>query len=533
MVTSDEVRQLGLEVSAWPFREARRLLEGRLKGAAPSKGYALFQTGYGPSGLPHIGTFAEVVRTTMVRRAFERLAPDVPTRLFCFSDDMDGLRKVPDNVPNRELMAGHMGKPLTRVPDPFGVHASFGEHNNTRLRQFLDSFGFEYEFVSSTQCYRSGRFDEALMGVLERYDEVREVVLPTLGPERRATYSPFLPISPSSGRVLQVAVLERNLSRGTIVFDDEDGRRVEAPVTGGHVKLQWKCDWAMRWFAFDVDYEMSGKDLIESVKLSSRICRILGGSPPSNMTTEMFLDENGEKISKSRGNYGVAVEDWLRYAPGESLAYYMYQKPEAARRLYFDVIPKNVDEYAAELHRFPDLDLKQKLSSGVWHVHDGNAPEVKDAGVSFSMLLNLVNVCHSENPKVIWHYLSRYAPGATPETFPFLDALVGFATRYYRDFVLPAKQYRVPSAEEKAALEDLRQELAGLGPDAEAETIQARVYEVGKRHTCFRGLREWFGALYEILLGQESGPRMGSFIGLYGVAETIGLLDRVIRGETL
>lgn len=528
-VTS-QVQQLGLEVSAWPFREARGLLTRRLKDVVPPKGFALFQTGYGPSGLPHIGTFAEVVRTTMVRRAFARLAPEIPTRLFCFSDDMDGLRKVPDNVPNREMMTGYLGRPLTGIPDPFGIHESFGEHNNARLREFLDSFGFEYEFRSSTRCYREGLFDDALLKVLEHYQEILEVVLPTLGPERRATYSPFLPVSPSSGRVLQVPVLERDPRQGTIVFEDEDRSRVETPVTGGRTKLQWKCDWAMRWLAFGVDYEMSGKDLIESVRLSGRICRIIGGAPPNNMTTEMFLDENGEKISKSRGN-GLAVEDWLKYAPQESLAYYMYQKPEAASRLYFDVIPKNVDQYAAELHQFPTKDLKQQLGMAVWHVHDGEPPELSDAGVSFSMLLNLVNVCHSDDPAVIWHYLSRYAPDATPDTSPFLDRLVRFAIRYYTDFVLPGKHYRTAGAHERVALRDLRDTLAGLESNATAEDIQSQVYEVGKRHACFGGLREWFGALYQILLGQDAGPRIGSFIALYGIVETIELIDRAIEND--
>jgi lysyl-tRNA synthetase class 1 len=530
-VDRGEVQRLGLIVSAWPFREARQLFEKRLDRSPPRKGHLLFETGYGPSGLPHIGTFAEVVRTTMVRRAFARLAPDIPTRLVCFSDDMDGLRKVPDNVPNKDVVALHLGKPLTDVPDPFGTHASFGDHNNARLRQFLDSFGFEYEFMSSTRCYKEGVFDSALLRVLECYDDILEVVLPTLGPERRATYSPFLPVSPSTGRILQVPVLERSASDGTVVFEDEDGARVETSVTGGRTKLQWKCDWAMRWFAFEVDYEMSGKDLAESVRLSSRICRILGGQPPNSLTYEMFLDENGEKISKSRGN-GLAVEDWLKYAPQESLAYYMYQKPETARRLYFDVIPKNVDEYAAELRQFPGKDLEPQLGSAVWHIHDGQPPSPPNTDVSSGMLLNLVNVCHSDDPEVIWHYVSRHAPDATPESSPFLDGLVRFAIRYYTDFVQPNRKYRDPGPEEMVALRDLRRTLSALPPDAGADQIQTQVYEVGKRHDCFPGLGEWFRALYQILLGQDSGPRMGSFIALYGIRETIALLESRLGSGT-
>jgi lysyl-tRNA synthetase class 1 len=467
----------------------------------------------------------------MVRRAFERLAPGLPTRLFCFSDDMDGLRKVPDNVPNREMIALHLGKPLTSVPDPFGTHESFGHHNNARLRSFLDTFGFEYEFKSSTDCYREGLFDQALLAVLHHYEKVLEVILPTLGPERRATYSPFLPLSPKTGKILQALVLERNARDGTIVFVDEDGSKVETPVTGGNCKLQWKCDWAMRWAALSVDYEMSGKDLIESVKLSSQICRILGSLPPNNLTYEMFLDERGEKISKSRGN-GIAVEEWLKYAPPESLAYFMYQKPKAARRLHFDVIPKNVDDYFNELRQFDEQDPKGKLDSAVWHIHNG-APPRPESGVSFGLLLNLVSVCHSADPAAIWHYITRYAPATTPASSPSTNRLVGSSLRYYQDFVLPRKSYRMANAEEKRALEDLRHTLASLPVASPVDDIQAQVYEVGKRHSCFPQLRDWFSALYQILLGQDSGPRMGSFIALYGISEAIALLDRAIAGEDL
>jgi lysyl-tRNA synthetase class 1 len=524
-------RELANQSNAWPFQEARQLLQKRLEGETPEKGYVLFETGYGPSGLPHVGTFAEVVRTTMVRRAFELLAPELPTRLFCFSDDMDGLRKVPDNVPNQELIAQHLGKPLTCIPDPFGTHESFGHHNNARLRSFLDSFGFEYEFRSATECYASGVFDDALLSVLRHYDEVMSVILPTLGAERRATYSAFLPLSETTGQVLQVPVLERDVDAGTIVYEDEDGTKVETPVTGGRCKLQWKCDWAMRWVALSVDYEMSGKDLIDSVKLSSRICRILGGRPPENLTYEMFLDEKGEKISKSKGN-GLAVEDWLKYAPQESLAYFMYQKPKTARRLYFDVLPQNVDEYLAQLRAFATQDDQQRLANPVWHLHNGAPPE-PEASVSFSILLNLASVCHSNDPAVLWHHLTRNAPAVTPEGSPITDKLVRFAIAYYRDFVLPGKQHRTATPEERAALEDLRTTLLGLPEGTSPEGVQTAVYEVGKRHECFSSLKDWFGALYQILLGQDAGPRMGSFIALYGLEETVELLDKAIAGEDL
>jgi len=523
------LKENALHAKAWPFAEARELLK-RLGGKTPDKGYVLFETGYGPSGLPHIGTFGEVARTSMVRHAFQQLS-GVPTKLFAFSDDMDGLRKVPENLPNQDMLNEHLGMPLTAIPDPFGTHESFGHHNNARLQAFLDEFGFDYEFVSSTDSYKSGRFDTALLGVLERYDKVINVILPTLGEERRATYSPFLPVCSKTGRVLQVPVIERNTDAGTIVYEDEDGTKTEVPVTGGHCKLQWKADWAMRWAALDVDYEMSGKDLIDSVKLSGSICRILGGTPPAGFTYELFLDENGEKISKSRGN-GLTVEEWLRYAPPESLALFMYQKPKAAKRLYFDVIPRNVDDYFSHLAGFPKQEPDKQLENPAWHIHLGHPPHEEEVHLNFNILLNLASVCHTEDKAVLWHFISRYRPGATAETAPVLDRLLEYAINYYRDFVKPAKHYRKASEGEIKALEDLLETLGGLGDDADAETIQTEVYEVGKRHP-FPELKAWFKALYEILLGQSQGPRMGSFIALYGMEETRALLRRAIAGEDL
>lgn len=514
---------------AWPFAEARELLK-RLGGKTPDKGYVLFETGYGPSGLPHIGTFGEVARTSMVRHAFSLLS-DLPTKLFSFSDDMDGLRKVPENLPNTEMLTEHLDQPLSSVPDPFGTHESLGAHNNARLRAFLDEFGFEYEFVSSTECYKSGQFDDALLGLLERYEKVINVILPTLGEERRATYSPFLPVCPKTGRVLQVPVIERDTDAGTIVYQDDDGSKVEVPVTGGHCKLQWKADWAMRWAALDVDYEMSGKDLIDSVKLSGKICRILGGIPPVGFTYELFLDENGEKISKSRGN-GLTAEEWLRYAPPESLALFMYQKPKAAKRLYFDVIPRNVDDYFSHLSNAGKQESDKVLENPAWHIHQGQPPEADSAQLSFNILLNLASVCHTEDKAVLWHFISRYRPDASAETAPALDRLLEYAVNYYRDFVKPGKQYRKANEEEIKALEDLSSALGELPTDTDAESIQAEVYEVGKRHP-FPELKAWFRALYEILLGQSQGPRMGSFIALYGLEETRALIKRAISGEDL
>ena len=522
-------RELAEAARAWPFEEARKLIE-RYGGKTPEKGYILFETGYGPSGLPHIGTFGEVVRTTMVRRAFERLS-DIPTRLFCFSDDMDGLRKVPDNIPNKEMIREHLGKPLTRIPDPFETHESFGHHNNARLRAFLDSFGFEYEFKSSTDFYAAGEFDEALRKVLENYDAIMEVMLPSLGAERQATYSPFLPVSPKTGKVLQVPILERDPEAGTIVFEDEDGTRTELPVTGGHCKLQWKPDWGMRWYALGVDNEMSGKDLIDSVKLASRITKILGGRPPEGFNYELFLDENGQKISKSKGN-GLSVDEWLTYAPPESLALYMFQKPRAAKRLYFDVIPRAVDEYLSFLARFEtEEDPGKRLENPAWHIHNGQPPR-EEAHLSFSILLKLASACNSEDPAVLWGFISRYAPKATPQTAPILDGLVRYAIAYYRDFVKPNKRYRAATAEEQAAIADLLARLEALPAEAEAETIQYEVYETGKAQG-YENLRDWFKALYEILFGEEQGPRLGSFIALYGLEESKEMLRRAAAGELL
>tara|TARA_R110000868_G_scaffold36962_2_gene130696 strand:+ start:9442 stop:11025 length:1584 start_codon:yes stop_codon:yes gene_type:complete len=521
-----DLKALGAEAKNWPFAEARNLLK-RTGNATPEKGYVLFETGYGPSGLPHIGTFGEVARTTMVRRAFETLS-DIPTKLFAFSDDMDGLRKVPDNVPQQEMMAEHLGKPLTSVPDPFGTHESFGHHNNARLRAFLDTFGFEYEFKSATDCYRSGMFDETLLKILRMHDQITGVIKPTLGEARRETYSPFLPVCERTGRVLLAKIAETRPDDGTVVYEDEDGKLIETPVTGGRCKLQWKADWAMRWTALEVDYEMSGKDLIDSVRLSSRICQILGGKPPEGFTYELFLDENGEKISKSRGN-GLSVEEWLEYAPPESLSLYMFNSPRKAKRLFFDVIPRHVDDYLTHLAKFGEQDDGARLENPAWHIHNGNPP-APDAEITFGLLLNLASVCNTEDPAVLWGFISRYAAGATPETAPILDNLVGYAIAFYRDFVKPNKEYRAPNEQERAAIAELAESLRAL-PAADAETIQTEVYEVGKRHE-FENLRDWFKALYEVLLGQSQGPRFGSFAALYGKDETVALIERVLAGES-
>jgi len=526
----DTLSALANDSKAWPFEEARKLVARVEKRGLGTKGYVLFETGYGPSGLPHIGTFGEVARTTMVRHAFRTLS-DAPTKLVCFSDDMDGLRKVPDNVPNQDMMLQHLGKPLTQVPDPFSnEHSSFGAANNARLRVFLDQFGFDYEFESATENYTSGRFDDALMRMLEVYDKVMDIILPTLGPERRATYSPFLPICPRTGVVLQVPLVARDTAKGVVTYEDpETGDPVDVPVTGGAVKCQWKADWALRWFALGVDYEMAGKDLIDSVKLSSRICKAMGGEPPEGFNYELFLDENGEKISKSRGN-GLTIDEWLRYASPRSLSNFMFASPRKAKRLYFDVIPKNVDEYLSHLSSYAKLDPAKQLASPVWHIHEGTPP-TDEAPISFNILLNLVSASNSEDKDVLWGFISRYVPGATPETYPLLDEMVGYAINYFHDFVKPAKTFRPATEQEAKAMRDLSDRLAALDASADAEAIQHEVFAVGKDHG-FDPLRTWFSALYEVLLGQSQGPRFGSFVALYGIEETRRMIAEALDKNT-
>jgi lysyl-tRNA synthetase class 1 len=543
-----EIREIAMKSKAWPFEEARKLLK-RFKKGTPEKGYVLFETGYGPSGLPHIGTFGEVARTTMIRRAFEVIS-DIPTKLICFSDDLDGMRKVPENVPNPRSLDAYLQKPLTDVPDPFGKYDSFGAHNNAMLLRFLDTFGFEYDFYSSTEYYRSGAFDTVLLRCVEKYDEIMEVMLASLREERQQTYSLFLPISPTTGRVLYVPMKEVNATDGTITFDDEDGTELTLPVTGGNVKLQWKPDFGARWAALGVDFEMYGKDHSTNTHIYDKICRILGVPAPEHYVYEMFLDENGEKISKSKGN-GISIDEWLTYASAESLSYFMYQKPRTAKRLHFDVIPKAVDEYHQQLRAYADQDTVQRLNNPVYHIHGHNVPS-SDMVVSFAMLLNLASVSSAETKEAMWGFINQYAPDATPKDNPVLDEAAGFAVRYFHDFVKPARIFRLPNDQEATALVDLAAGLqdinvakamiemknADMGKDADlsnyglssADDLQALVFAVGKNHG-FENLRDWFQAIYEVLLGASQGPRFGGFIALYGVDETIALIEAGIAGE--
>ncbi|MEL6205858.1 MAG: lysine--tRNA ligase [Pseudomonadota bacterium] len=527
-MSDTDLTSLALTSKAWPFEVARAVAK-RYERAAPEKGHVLFETGYGPSGLPHIGTFGEVARTTMVRRAFEAIS-DIPTRLVCFSDDLDGMRKVPENVPNAEALREHLQQPLTSVPDPFGEYESFGHHNNAMLRRFLDTFGFEYEFISATDFYRSGRFDEVLLRAAERYDDLMAVMLKTLRDERQQTYSIFLPLHPETGRVLYVPMKHVDAGAGTVTFDDEDGREWTLPVTGGHVKLQWKPDFGARWAALGVDFEMYGKDHSTNTPVYDRICEILGVKAPEHYTYELFLDENGEKISKSKGN-GLTIDEWLTYASAESLSYFMYQKPRTAKRLYFDVIPKAVDEYHQQLAAFDGQDVKARLANPVWHIHRGQPP-ASDMVVSFAMLLNLASVAHAEDTETLWGFIRRYAPDASPETHPQMATAAEGAVRYYNDFVKPGKVFRAADAKEEAAMRDLAGRLREHLGETDPEALQTIVFAVGKEHA-FDPLRDWFRALYEVLLGASQGPRFGGFVALYGVAETIALIEDGLAGRLL
>ncbi len=538
---SPEVLAAATESKAWPFEEARKIVE-RYKGR-DFPATVLFETGYGPSGLPHIGTFGEVARTTMVRHAFRVLTGDkVATKLLCFSDDMDGMRKIPDNVPDRAFLEPYLHMPLTVVPNPFdGDYASFGHHNNAMLRRFLDTFGFDYEFASATDYYKSGRFDAILKRVAERYDAIMAIMLPTLGEERRATYSPFLPISPKTGRVLYVPMKKVDAEAGTITFDDEDGTETTLPVTGGRVKLQWKPDFGARWAALGVDFEMFGKDHGPNMGVYDRICEALGGRAPEHFVYELFLDENGQKISKSKGN-GLTIDEWLTYAPTESLGLYMYQRPRQAKKLYFDVIPKAVDEYYSFLAAYPRQDWKERLGNPVWHMHNGEPPRI-ELPVSFALLLNLVSASNAHDKAVLWGFISRHAPGVTPENHPELDRLVGYAIRYFDDFVKPAKTFRAANEVEAAALRALSDKLGTLAADADGEAIQNAALDVARGIERYQDHSKkspeggpgvsvaFFQMIYQVLIGQERGPRFGSFAALYGIAETRALIGRALAGE--
>ncbi len=510
--------------SSWPFVEIRKLLKDR-KEIIKKKSKITFQTGYGPSGLPHIGTFGEVARTTMMINALNHIQ-NIDSELITFSDDMDGLRKVPDNIPNDKILRDNLGKPLTSIPDPFKKFGSFGEHNNEMLKQFLSKFNFKFIFKSSTENYKKGVFNNSLMRVLEKYEDIMNIILPTLGSERKKTYCPFLPICSKTGKVLEVSLLEMDKKTGKVVFKN-NSEKISTTILDGNCKLQWKVDWAMRWFTFDVDFEMYGKDLSESAILSNKICRSLGKTPPSGFAYELFLDEKGEKISKSKGN-GISIEQWLRYASPESLSMYMYPNPKRAKKLYSEVVPKTVDEYLSNIEKYPNQKEKDQILNPVWHVHNGNPPNEKVI-MPFSMLLNLVGSSNADNKEILWKFINRFHEKIEPKNYPILNNLTEYAVNYFKDKVEPNKKFKKPNSKEKKALENLVKKLKQIDKSLKPEEIQTYVYTIGKENGYEKNLRDWFKLIYEVVFGEENGPRMGFFISFFGLNETIELINDKIK----
>ena len=512
------------KTNAWPFVEAKKILRERKKNIE-KKNKIILQTGYGPSGLPHIGTFGEVVRTTMVVNALNYLT-DIPKEIITFSDDMDGLRKVPDNVPDKNLLKQNLHKPLTSIPDPFKKYKSFGDHNNEMLKKFLDRFKFKYNFKSSTDLYRSGFFNSSLQKILENYQEIMNIILPTLGKERQKTYSPFLPICPESGIVLEIPVLEIFKEKSKILFDN-NGKKLEVSILDGKCKLQWKVDWAMRWYALDVDFEMYGKDLIESAILSSKIIKLLGKNNPSGFAYELFLDEKGEKISKSKGN-GITIEQWLGYASPESLSLFMYQNPKRAKKLYKEIVPKAVDEYLDFMQKSKSQNELQILLNPAWHVHNGKIPK-EDLIMSFSMLLNLVEASNADSKELLWKFVKKYKKNITENEFPIFDNLIEYAIKYFNEVIKLKKKYKKPNENEKKALQALISTLDECNDDMSPEDIQTLIYSTGKDNGYKEKLREWFKLIYEVVFGDENGPRLGFFISFFGVKETKQLIKDKLK----
>ena len=513
----------------WPFKEAAQIVKLR---KPRSDRPVLFETGFGPSGLPHIGTFAEVARTSWVRNAFEEVT-GLDTRLMTFSDDMDGLRKVPLNFPNQRMLKEHLGRPLCTIPDPFSESDCFSGYMNNKLRDFLDTYQFNYEFKSSSVSYKGGDFDQGLAILLEKVQDVHSIVAPTLGEEKRDSWSPFLPICPSCGSVYSTRVTEYFPSRGEIGFVCDGnggdfagcGAEGEVSIFSGNVKVGWKMDWALRWYTYEVDYEMYGKDLIESAKLSGRIVRLMGKHPPVGMNYELFLDEEGKKISKSVGK-GLTVDTWVEYAPIESLLYYIFQNPRRARRLYWDVVPKCVDDYLDALRKYPTIEPEKSPEQALWHIYGrGNSVPSYGAQVNFSMVGNLISALGTDAPDLLVEYLNRYDKKS--DDYPVvIKELIRKGMNYYRDFILPKKQYRTPLASEA---DQLRQLLFALeGADfLNEEELQAIPFELARKNNIDPKL--FFQMFYEIVLGQQRGPRFGSFAKMLGLEHIQQMLNKRIE----
>ena len=510
--------------NSWPIVEAKKILKERKK-YIDKKGKIILQTGYGPSGLPHIGTFGEVARTSMVVNALNYLT-DLPKEIITFSDDLDGLRKVPDNVPNKDVLNKNLHKPLTNIPDPFEKFKSFGEHNNEMLKKFLDKFKFEYKFMSSTNLYKSGFFNSTLKKILDNYEGIMNIIIPTLGKERQKTYSPFLPICNETGKVLEIPIIEIDKKNSYLIFDN-NGKKLKASILDGNCKLQWKVDWAMRWYTLDVDFEMYGKDLIESAILSSKIIKLLGKNNPSGFAYELFLDDKGEKISKSKGN-GVTIEEWLNYASPESLSLFMYQNPKRAKKLYKEIVPKAVDEYLDLIEKSKKQDARELLLNPLWHVHNGKIPS-EDNIMSFSMLLNLVETSNASSEEILWKFVKNYKTNVTKNNFPIFNNLIKYSIKYFNDVVKQNKIYKKPNSLEMKALLDLITKLENCPDNMKPEDIQTEIYTVGKNNGYKENLREWFKLIYEVVFGVENGPRLGFFISFFGRKEMISLIKEKIN----
>ena len=510
-------------IKAWPFTEAQKILK-KIENNR-EKININFETGYGPSGVPHIGTFAEVLRTNMVRNALKKIN-NCQSKLITFSDDLDALKKVPEDYPFPEKLSKYINFPLSSIPDFTGKYASYADRNNNLLKEFLNQFNFDYEFISSTEKYKSGDFDQCLLKILENYENISNIILPTLRKERRESYSPFLPICKETGKVLEVSITLVSKEDGIIAYRNHNNKLVETLVTKGNCKLQWKVDWAMRWSALDIDYEMYGKDLIPSFELSKQIAAYINKKVPINMSYELFLDQNGEKISKSKGN-GLSIEEWMMYGTKESLALFMYQNPRRAKRLYFDCIPKSMDEYKKNHAGFFHKEHAQP-ESPIWHIHEGFIPNYTYP-IEFSNLINLVTALNTSDKDTIYNFCLLYIKRKLKqEEQNDLRLIIKLAINYFQNFILPRLKKRKPIQIEKEAIFNLIREIRKSKTELSSEEYQSLIYKYGKQ-IYPESLRSWFLSLYQILFGSENGPRLGSLFYLYKKEKVIKILEEVIE----
>ena len=514
----------------WPYEEARKLVD-RAQGYQPGRP-VIFESGFGPSGLPHLGTMCEVLRPAYVRRALENVGDGRPARLIVFIDDIDGLRKVPESVPHRDEWKRYLGQPVARIPDPFGCCKSFADHMIDLLSKFLAPVEVDLELARASEMYASGRFDDALKLMLDKREDIIRVITPTLREENRAGWSPFMPICPACGQVNSTRVVAYHPDRAAVEFSCERdfggahgcGHRAEQSVLGGNAKVGWKVDWALRWYVLKVDYELYGKDLIDSARLSGQILRLLGGKPPIGFPFEMFLDEEGHKISKSVGR-GVTVDDWQRYAPIEVLKYFLLLSPRRARKLFIETIPQYVDEYLDALREYARADnVEARRNMALEFVLQSRSSRRFDSSLTYSMTMNLVAALGSSDRDLIWKYLTRYDPAIAgdAETEALGRTLMDCALNYYADFIEPTKKRYAPNNSEREQLKKLI-EFLEANPDAPGDEIEKKIYDLGREYYPKPG--NIFPLLYRVLLGQDRGPRLGAFIRLATPARVVELLN--------